>query len=310
MHEAALAYFNFTGDYSLRSVEPAQLKVEIDCLIDEGINGFNVTIPHKTRVYALVDRRTPEAMRARAVNTAKVLQGRRLIGHNTDIGGLISALCLGLRRLYQPDADLACAMDRSDVLKQDFDALVRAGKVSTDTACVIGAGGASRAALNGLVALGYRKILVAARNKQKADDLVKEFKSLLPELIECYQVEKPRLSAISISESDLHWVEQLADLSLIINCTPIGQTDDALPDWLLHLLENLSPKSIVFDLVYAKGARPTPIVEKARDHNLGAFDGLDMLVYQAVEAFQFWTGHEPPAQVMKDALLVATGRSI
>lgn len=310
MHEAALSYFNFTGDYSLRSVAPADLRTEIDFIIDEGINGFNVTIPHKTRVYALVDRRTPEALRARAVNTAKVLSGRRLIGHNTDIGGLIAALCLGLRRLYAPDTEAACAMDTPDLLKQDFDSLVRAGKVATETACVIGAGGASRAALNGLVALGYKKILVAARNKEKSEELVKEFTDLLPELTEHYQVETPHLSPIGIKESDLYWVKELADLSLLVNCAPLGQTEDTLPDWLLQLLEGLKKKTVVFDLVYSKGSKPTPIVEKAREQSLGAFDGLDMLVYQAAEAFQFWTGHEPPAQIMKDALLAATGRSL
>lgn len=309
MHEAALGYFNFTGEYSLREAPPADLKREIDGLIDEGYIGFNVTIPHKTMVYALVDRRTPEAMRARAVNCAKILSGRRLIGHNTDIGGFISALCLGLRRLYAHDVEEACVMDRSDELKLDFDSLVRAAKVTTETACVLGAGGASRAALNGLVALGYRKIVVAARNRRKADDLVKEFKSILPELIEHYQIaEKPRLSAVSISETDLFWVEQLGSLSLIVNCTPIGQTAEPLPDWISQLLTSISPNCIVFDLVYSKGSKPTPIVEMARENKLGAFDGLDMLVYQAVEAFQFWTGHEPPAEVMKGALLAATGR--
>ena len=53
--------------------------------------GVNITIPHKERVVPLIDKLTEEAQATGAVNTL-TREGRRLVGHNTDVPGFAAAL--------------------------------------------------------------------------------------------------------------------------------------------------------------------------------------------------------------------------
>ena len=53
--------------------------------------GANVTIPHKERVVPMIDKLTEEAQATGAVNTL-TREGRRLVGHNTDVPGFNVAL--------------------------------------------------------------------------------------------------------------------------------------------------------------------------------------------------------------------------
>jgi shikimate dehydrogenase len=53
--------------------------------------GANVTIPHKERVVPLIDRSTEDAQATGAINTI-TREGRRLVGHNTDVNGFEAAL--------------------------------------------------------------------------------------------------------------------------------------------------------------------------------------------------------------------------
>ena len=48
-------------------------------------------------------------------------------------------------------------------------------------------------------------------------------------------------------------------------------------------------------------APTTPLLEAAAARGAAAVDGLGMLVHQAALAFQLWTGHEPPLDVMRAA---------
>lgn len=55
---------------------------------NEGLSGFNVTIPHKVAIVPLLDALAPTAQEVGAVNTVVVLPDGRMIGHNTDVEGL------------------------------------------------------------------------------------------------------------------------------------------------------------------------------------------------------------------------------
>ncbi|MFL5686942.1 MAG: shikimate dehydrogenase family protein, partial [Chloroflexota bacterium] len=92
--------------------------------------GANVTIPHKERVVPLVDRLTEEAQATGAVNTI-TREGKRLIGHNTDVPGFKVAL----------------------------DHLVGRQKMPR-VAVVLGAGGGARAVVFGLIREGFQRVVV------------------------------------------------------------------------------------------------------------------------------------------------------
>jgi shikimate dehydrogenase len=107
-----------------------------------GIDGLNVTMPHKADVAAIVDQLTPDADRLGAVNTV-VREGSVLVGHNTDGDGFVRALRI------DENVDLE-------------------GK----RCLVAGAGGAARAVVLALVTAGAGEVVVAARRAEAAADLV------------------------------------------------------------------------------------------------------------------------------------------
>jgi len=143
MHNAAFDRLGLNWRYLPLAVEPARLPAAVEGLRALGFAGANLTIPHKEAVLPLLDEVTPAAGAIGAVNTIAVEDGR-LIGDNTDAGGLLAAL------------------ERANVVLQGREALI------------LGAGGAARAAAYALLTAGARVSLLArtpARAWRIADDL-------------------------------------------------------------------------------------------------------------------------------------------
>ena len=92
-------------------------------------------------------------------------------------------------------------------------------------------------------------------------------------------------------------VEAVRDADVVVNATPLGMTEgDPLPiDPAL-----LSDSHIVVDLIY----RPerTPLLEAAARAGAMTLNGVGMLLYQAVEQFTMWTGHDAPVDAMAAAV--------
>ena len=138
--QAALDAAGIALRYERRGVGAAELATVLQTWRHTGMAG-NVTMPHKERVAALVDRLTPIAQRAGAVNTIWV-EHEQLVGHNTDVDGVIATI----RALCPTGID--------------------GGVV------VVGAGGATAAVLLALEACGARDVLVVARNVGQASALI------------------------------------------------------------------------------------------------------------------------------------------
>ena len=65
----------------------------LDALVDQGVSGFNVTIPYKEEIIAYLDDLSEESAAIGAVNTVK-LSGDQLVGYNTDVYGFEASLKL------------------------------------------------------------------------------------------------------------------------------------------------------------------------------------------------------------------------
>jgi shikimate dehydrogenase len=91
MHNAGFRALGMDWTYELLDVPPGDLPAALKVLRDPDIAGANVTIPHKQAVMEHMDALDPEAVRARAVNTI-VRDGDRLVGSNTDIAAIRSAI--------------------------------------------------------------------------------------------------------------------------------------------------------------------------------------------------------------------------
>ena len=148
-------------------------------------------------------------------------------------------------------------------------------------ALVLGAGGAARAVVLALEACGVREIIVANRDLARAERLVSD---LAPAPVRAELLDDALLSA------------ELPRTDLLINATSLGwHAGEAPLD--LELLARLPPDSLVADLTY----RDTDLLIRAKERGLRTLDGLGMLVYQGVRAFELWTGQQPPVEIMLDA---------
>jgi shikimate dehydrogenase len=95
--------------------------------------------------------------------------------------------------------------------------------------------------------------------------------------------------------------EAVRDADVVVNATPLGMAEgDPLPlDPAL-----VSDSQIVVDLIY----RPerTPLLDAAAQAGATTLNGVGMLLFQAAEQFEMWTGHDAPV----DAMAAAVGLDI
>lgn len=159
---------------------------------------------------------------------------------------------------------------------------------------VIGAGGASRAVIYSLVRnFKPKQINLINRTEERAESLKEYFKAKMKfDGFKIYGLIPPDI------------VEVLQDSKLIINATPIGMFPD-VDDTITTLGESFKKGQIAFDLVY--NPIKTKFLEIAEAQGATPLDGLNMLVYQAAEAFKLWTGQEMPVEhIIKSLQLYIT----
>ncbi|MBI3592428.1 MAG: shikimate dehydrogenase, partial [Nitrospirae bacterium] len=89
--------------------------------------------------------------------------------------------------------------------------------------------------------------------------------------------------------------EFFSGVDVIINATPLGlKAEDPSPvDTSL-----INKSHIVCDLIY----KETPLLRAASETGCKTLDGLGMLLWQGVFAFEIWTGMRPPVEVMRKAI--------
>ncbi|MGL5977158.1 MAG: shikimate dehydrogenase, partial [Aeromonas sobria] len=136
-----------------------------------GGTGCHVTVPFKEQAFALVDRLSPRAKRAGAVNTIKLTDDGVLLGDNTDGAGLV--------------ADLKA----------------HGVTLAGSRILLLGAGGAARGALAPLLAEQPSELVIANRTHGKAQQLAAEFHDLGTVTAETYELLTGRFDLIINSTS-------------------------------------------------------------------------------------------------------------
>ncbi len=188
MQQAAFDHLGIDARYELWDRAPIALVEAIGELRTDDFLGANVTIPHKERVVAQVDRLTEEAHATGAVNTL-TKEGKKLVGHNTDVPGFKVAL----------------------------DQLVGRQKMPRH-AVVLGAGGGARAVVYGLIREGFQRVIVFNRHLHRAESLVKHFGRSASHM---------DLRAMPWHESIIE--AELSKAKLLVNATSIGLSADESP---------------------------------------------------------------------------------
>jgi shikimate dehydrogenase len=85
-------------------------------------------------------------------------------------------------------------------------------------------------------------------------------------------------------------------VDLIVNATPVGSDGQSV----FFPVEWITPGHFVFDLIYQPPV--TPLVLGARERGARAINGLTMLLFQGLAAFEIWTGQPAPEPAMRAAL--------
>lgn len=157
------------------------------------------------------------------------------------------------------------------------------------TIVLFGAGGAARAIAVELALAGAAKILVVNRSEDRGADLA----NLLNE-------------KTGTQSEWVPWTDRYAlpaDAGIVINGTSIGLYDAQAA--LDFDLDSLQAGAVVADVVF--NPVETRLLRDAAARNCTPVDGLGMLVDQGVIGVHYWTGIDPNADVMRQALRDAMG---
>jgi shikimate dehydrogenase len=255
IHRYWLELYGIDGAYEKEAVRPEELAVFLGSLGDRGYAGANVTLPHKEEALRLATIADESARAIGAANTLWLDGTGRLNASNTDAYGFMTNL-----NQEAPHWNKG----RRPVM-------------------VLGAGGASRAILYGLIAQGASRILLANRTRDRAEALAGTFGP-----------------AVSVVDWDAR-NQALAGCGLLVNATSLGMTGKEPLD---IEVEALPEDAVVADIVYSP--LETPLLAAARATARQAVEGLGMLLYQAVPGFERWFGLRPEVTKELRAHVAAT----
>jgi len=253
IHGFWLKRYGIDGAYGREAVEPGGVADFLRSLGDRGLAGCNVTIPHKEAAFAAMDEVDPGAVAVGAVNTVW-RDGGRLVGMNSDVVGFLKNL-----------DHQAPGWDRE-----------------VGNALVLGAGGAARGIVHGLVSRGIPVVTVANRSLSKAEAIA---------------AGHPR-AIRAVAWDDLPRL--LGDADLLVNTTSLGMVGQPRLDLPL---DGLKPSAIVSDIVYVPLETDLLVRAAARGHR--TVEGLGMLLHQAVPGFARWFGITPEVTAELHAHLAA-----
>ena len=253
IHNSFFQSNNLDGYYTTLNVNSNDLQTIFNTLRKLNFRGANVTIPHKTDIIPYLDSLDSLAHSVYAVNTV-LYENEKLIGYNTDVEGFMTPLRNNIQR---------------------FD---------NKKAVLLGAGGASKAVLYGLINANCKEIIILNRTIENIKQLVSKFDSDIP---------------ITFHELNQNNVDSLSEVDIMINTIPLHKTNT-----ILDFHSNLGIK-LAYDLEYLP--KDTNFIKQMRSLNADLIYGYEMLLTQAKLSFQIWTGILPNDDSINGKILSVLG---
>lgn len=245
IHNAGYKALGIDDEYEFiaREVKPEDLQGFVQRMREENIPGISCTIPHKETVIPYLDKIDQTTKSIGAVNTI-VKENNTLHGYNTDWIGAVEPL-------------------------------VKVCDLKGSSAAVIGAGGAGKAFVYGLVNAGCR-VTIYNRTLEKAKALAIQFGCEFK----------------ALSDQD-----QIKNDDIVCNTTSVGMNSDETP----VDKANLHSGQTVFDAVYSP--LKTRLLKDAEEKGARTILGTEMLLHQGFAQFKLFTGQEAPEAAMRKALM-------
>lgn len=250
IHNAGFEYHSLPFTYDIR--ESASIDEVAGLILERQFGGASVTMPHKLHVHKFCTEQTDTARLIGAINTLIVKdddEGRTVTGDNTDWSGLHNIITDYSNKVIQlPTVGL-----------------------------VIGAGGASRAALYALHKTGVQHIYLVNRTSSVAEKVKEDFKTAFEITILPSLQELPRMPDV------------------IIGTVPATATNEN------QFTSIFGPPGLCIEMAYKP--RQTPLLNVAQRHGgWQTVTGLEVLLAQGYDQFHLWTGLEPPKERMAEAV--------
>jgi len=211
-------------------------------------------LPYKESVIEFLDEVSDDVKAIGACNTVKI-DGEIARGFNTDWVGFMEALHEKVENV------------------KDLNVIV------------LGAGGAARAIVYGLVKEGA-KVVILNRTVEKAAKIVEDFAEIV-------------LGGNEIKFGPLDEIDNY-DCDILVQTTSALFNDEEKTFVTDEFLQKNEP--VVFDIVY----KPliTPLLQMAIDNGCEIITGEKMLLNQAVKQFEIWFGKEAPRETMNKAIKI------
>lgn len=240
IHNYWIKKYGLSGEYGAFDIRPENLEEGLSRLAREGYSGFNLTLPHKERALAICDEADATARAVGAVNTIAV-RDKKLYGMNTDVFGFTEHIEEG---------------------RAGFD-------FTAGPAVLLGAGGAAKAVLQGLIQQKAPEIWILNRTREKAEEMA---------------FGRPNAYVFDWNKRE----DILSDANILVNATSLGLEGK---EKLEIDLKNLNPGALVNDIVYVP--LYTELLKQAQARGNPVVTGIGMLLHQARPAFRSWFGVMP-----------------
>lgn len=161
-------------------------------------------------------------------------------------------------------------------------------KISKKRLVLLGAGGAAKAILAQAILDGVSQISVFVRSSsiEKTRPYLEKIKNATGFRVDLFALEDVQDLQDSTTQADL-----------LVNATSVGMDGSSQP---IPTSIVLPEKLMVADVIYQPFE--TPFLKWARNQGNQSINGLGMLLYQAAEAFEFWTGKEMPTDQIWELL--------
>ena len=161
-------------------------------------------------------------------------------------------------------------------------------KISRKRLVLLGAGGAAKAILSQAILDGVSQISVFVRSSsiEKTRPYLEKLQKATGFRVDLFALEDVQNLQDSITQADL-----------LVNATSVGMDGSSQP---IPTSIILPEKLLVADVIYQPFE--TPFLKWARNQGNQSINGLGMLLYQAAEAFELWTGKEMPTDQIWELL--------
>ena len=161
-------------------------------------------------------------------------------------------------------------------------------KISRKRLVLLGAGGAAKAILAQAILDGVSQISVFVRSSsmEKTRPYLEKIQNATGFRVDLFALEDIQELQDSITQADL-----------LVNATSVGMDGSSQP---IPTSIVLPEKLMVADVIYQPFE--TPFLKWAKEQGNQSINGLGMLLYQAAEAFELWTGKEMPTDQIWESL--------